>query len=290
MSLDKKTKNNKNQKLPLTTGHKWDDNIEEYNTPAPRWWLITWLICIIWAIIYSFFYPTLPTENRKTSKKWSSESQLEESIINAKDKQKKYLKIIENSSLEEIKKNLEIFKFSLAGGEANFKENCAACHGVGAGGGNGFPNLIDDAWLWGGSLHDIYQTIKYGIRSAHQKTRSSKMPRFGLDEILTMEEIKNVADHVLSLSDKTIKTNSKGADIFQNQCAICHGKNGKGDKTVGAPNLTDFIWLYGKKKQDIIKTIFYARNGVMPAWVDRLSDLQIKQLTIYTHSLGGGEF
>jgi cytochrome c oxidase cbb3-type subunit III len=276
-------------KNPATTGHKWDDNIEEYNTPAPRWWLITWLITIIWSLIYFLFFPTLPNEDLEKSKKWTSYSQLEKELNKADEDKRKYLDFIKESSLEEIKNNPKIFKFAISGGKSLFKENCAACHGTGAQGGNGFPNLNDDDWLWGGSLADIYQTIQYGIRSKHPKTRNNNMPKFGLDEILTMDEIEEVTNYVLSLSNKNIEYNSKGKEIFHNQCSVCHGKNAKGNQELGAPNLTDAIWLYGKEKEDIIKTIYYSRNGVMTAWIDRLSDEQIKQLTIYTHSLGGGE-
>ena len=280
-------KNKDSINIPSTTGHKWDGNIEEYNTPAPRWWLIVWIITIIWSFGYFLFFPTLPNEDLEKSNKWTSRSQLQKQLNIATKKQEKYITAIKNLSLTQIQHNPEIFKFAITGGKSLFKENCAACHGTGAQGGNGFPNLNDDDWLWGGSLADIYQTIKYGIRNEHEKSRKNNMPKFGLDEILTIQEIEDVTNYILSINHKS--KNSNGKKIFQNQCAVCHGKNAKGNHELGSPNLTDAIWLYGKEKEDIIKTIYYSRNGAMPYWKGRLSDEKIKQLVIYVHSLGGGE-
>jgi cytochrome c oxidase cbb3-type subunit 3 len=179
-------------------------------------------------------------------------------------------------------------EFAINGGRAAFKENCAACHGSGAQGAKGFPNLNDDDWLWGGKIEDIYQTIRFGIRSAHEKTRSNQMPAFGMDKVLKRDEIEATVEYVLSLSGKAEK-NLLGEKIFKANCVACHGADGKGMRSMGAPNLTDAIWLYGGKKDDIFFTIYYARNGVMPYWVGRLDDNTIKQLALYVHSLGGGE-
>ena len=166
------------------------------------------------------------------------------------------------------------------------------CHGTGAAGQKGFPNLNDDDWLWGGKVEDIHRTILYGIRSAHDKARSSSMPAFGTDKILTKEEIEQVADYVLAISthaDVNGKANGNGGEIFKNNCAACHQASATGDRDVGAPNLTDKIWLYGGTKEDLIYTINHSRAGVMPAWTGRLDEDTIKQLAIYIHSLGGGE-
>lgn len=284
------TEENKNsQEEKKTTGHKWD-GIGEYDIPAPRWWLIVWIICTIWAIIYWFFYPAwpIPGGNSKGSLGWTKHSQLQESQAEIDAVRQSYLEKISKMSLSQIQKDDGLMEFALNGGRAAFKENCAACHGTGAQGFKGFPNLNDDDWLWGGKVTDIYQTIKYGIRSSHDKTRSNQMPSFGLDQILSKEQISAVADHVLSLSGKAEK-NSSGAKIFAENCASCHGVNAKGNQELGAPNLTDSIWLYGKDKADIEFTINYSRNGVMPYWKDRLDDETIKQLALYIHSLGGGE-
>lgn len=281
--------NKKEKKEISTTGHEWD-GISEYNIPAPRWWLTVWIICIIWAIGYWCFYPTWPVKggNSKGSLNWTQQSQLAESQIEIETRKNIYLEKFSKSSFEEIQKNPELMEFALNGGKTAFKENCAACHGTGAAGFKGFPNLNDDDWIWGGKITDIYQTLKFGIRSSHDKTRFSQMPAFGLDKVLKKDEIEAVAEYVLSLSDKAA-TNKEGEKLFKANCVACHGPQGKGDRTVGAPNLADAIWLYGNKKEDIIFSIYYARAGVMPYWITRLDDDTIKQLALYVHSLGGGE-
>lgn len=285
----KKENKKTNKETPSVTGHEWD-GISEYNVPAPRWWLITWFICIIWAFGYWVFYPTWPTKggNSKGVLNWTQQSQLAKSQAEIDAKKASYLKEMSQLSFKGIQQNPKLMAFALNGGRAAFKENCAACHGTGAQGFKGFPNLNDDDWLWGGSINDIYTTLKYGIRSGHEKARFSQMPAFGIDKILNKDQIKDVAQHVLSLSNKADK-NANGAKLFSQNCVACHGKNGHGDRSVGAPNLSDAIWLYGSKKEDIIFTITYSRAGVMPYWEKRLDDNTIKQLALYVHSLGGGE-
>ncbi len=287
MSVDKKQTE---QKKPSTTGHNWD-GIGEYDIPAPRWWLIVWIICIIWAFGYWIFYPTWPTPggNSKGTLNWSQQLQLLESQKEIDAKKQVYLEQISKLDIQQIQKNPQLMEFALNGGRAAFKENCAACHGSGAQGSKGFPNLNDDDWLWGGKLTDIHQTIKYGIRSTHDKTRSNQMPAFGLDKVLKKDEINDVADYVMALSDQNIKANTNGEKIFTANCVACHNAGGKGNRALGAPNLSDKIWLYGGNKEDITFTVYYARNGVMPYWIGRLDDNTIKQLALYVYSLGGGE-
>jgi cytochrome c oxidase cbb3-type subunit 3 len=288
-SNSNKTELDDKSNLNSTTGHSWD-GISEYNIGAPRWWLIVWLICIIWAFIYWIFYPTWPIAggNSKGSLNWSQQSQLAESQKEISGKRDVFLQKISDSNFEQIQQDKNLMEFALNGGRAAFKENCAACHGTGAAGYKGFPNLNDDDWLWGGKVTDIYQTLLYGIRSSHDKARFSQMPYFGSDKILKKDEISDVTEYVMSLSDNSI-TNQKGELIFKANCVACHGEGGKGGRNVGAPNLSDAIWLYGGKKEDIYSSIFYSRAGVMPYWSGRLDDATIKQLSIYVHSLGGGE-
>lgn len=286
---DQANKQSKIKNNPKTTGHDWD-GIQEYNVPAPRWWLIVWIICIIWAVIYWFFYPTwpIPGGNSKGSLNWTEKSQLAKSQQEIAAIKNVYLDKFSKSSFAEIKKDPQLIEFALNAGRAAFKENCAGCHGTGAAGGKGFPNLNDDDWLWGGKIEDIQQTIRYGIRSSHDKTRVSQMPSFGLDQILKKDEIEAVTEYVLSLSGKA-PHNTNGEAIFKANCVACHGANGKGNRALGAPNLSDSIALYGSDKSDIIYTITYARAGAMPYWIGRLDDETIKALALYVHSLGGGE-
>lgn len=287
--IEKEKKDQKKSVKKETTGHAWD-GISEYNIPAPRWWLIVWIITIIWSLIYWVFYPTWPTPagNNKGSLEWTSRFELNQSQEEIDAKKSVHLDKISKMNFAQIQKDPQLMEFALNGGRAAFKENCAACHGSGAQGFKGFPNLNDDDWLWGGKIEDIYKTLQFGIRSTHDKTRSNQMPAFGLDKVLTKAEVEAVTDYVMSLSDNG-KFNAGGEKIFKANCVACHGANAKGNRSLGAPNLTDAIWLYGSSKEDIIFTITYARNGVMPYWITRLDDNTIKQLALYVHSLGGGE-
>jgi cytochrome c oxidase cbb3-type subunit 3 len=283
-------KNKENKNALKTTGHEWD-GISEYNIPAPRWWLIVWVICIIWAVIYWVFYPTwpIPGGHTKGVLNWSEQSQLAETQIEITAKKAALLERVSKMTLQEIQKDPELMKFALNVGRSAFKENCAACHGSDAAGSKGFPNLNDDDWLWGGTVDQIQQTLQYGIRSGHDKTRSSQMPSFGLDKILTKDEISDVVEHVISLAKNDKFKNQKGEKIFAANCASCHGANGEGDRSIGAPNLSDAIWLYGEERPEITFSVTLAHAGVMPYWLGRLDDNTIKQLALYVHSLGGGE-
>lgn len=272
-----------------TTGHEWD-GLKELNHPAPRWWLWVFFITIIWAVGYWLVFPAWPTlsGNTKGVAGWTSHKKLTEDQKEIMDRRGEFATNIKTHTLQQIQKDPTLYAFAVAGGKAMFKENCAACHGTGAQGGRGYPNLNDDDWLWGGTLDDIYHTIKVGIRSSHPDTRISQMPAFGKDGILKQGQISTVADYVLSLSSGKGAT-GEGAAIFKENCAACHGDTGRGNRQMGAPNLSDAIWLYGGTKEDIVAQITSPRHGVMPTWENRLPDDTIKQLTIYVHSLGGGE-
>lgn len=270
-----------------TTGHDWD-GIKELNNPAPRWWLIVFILCCVWAVGYWIVYPAWPTlsGNTKGTAGWTSHKKLAEEQGEIIQRRGEFSEKIKAHSLKDIQKDPELYAFAVAGGKTMFKENCAACHGTGAQGGRGYPNLNDDDWLWGGTLDDIYTTLKYGIRSTHDETRTSMMPAFG--DTLKKEQIEQIAEHVLSLSTGK-GDNEAGAVLFKENCSACHGEAGKGGREFGAPNLTDGIWLYGGDKASIMQQIRAPRHGVMPTWESRLSDETIKALTIYVHSLGGGE-
>ncbi len=272
-----------------TTGHEWD-GIKELNLPAPRWWLIVFILCCIWAFGYWVVYPAWPTltGNTKGVSGWTKYKKLSKDQAEINNIRGKYLKQINEKSLEDIKKDPELYAFAVSGGKASFKDNCAACHGTGAEGGKGFPNLNDDDWLWGGKLEDIYATILNGVRSSAEKTRSSQMPAFGRDGLLNNKQIEQVAEYVLSLSGGKVAT-LEGEQIFKQNCSSCHGDDGKGNPEFGAPNLTDNIWLYNSDKISIEEQISNPHLGIMPTWEGRLPDATIKELTIYVHSLGGGK-
>jgi cytochrome c oxidase cbb3-type subunit 3 len=195
------------------------------------------------------------------------------------------------SDLAAINADPELLRFALAGGEAAFGDNCAPCHGRGAQGAFGYPNLRDDSWLFSGTLDGIQQTIMYGIRADHPKTHGGMMPGFGKAGLLPADQISDVADYVLSLSGGAHDQHAaeRGAKIFAQSCAACHGPQGRGSHELGAPDLTDALWLYGGDKATIVATIDAGRTGMMPTWANRLDAETIKELAIYVHALGGGE-
>ena len=275
-----------------TTGHEWD-GIKELNTPLPKWWLYVLYATIVWSIGYWVVYPAWPGLVGYTAGVlgYSTRASYERQAAAAADAQKVWLDRIAGASVEQIVQDPELFDFAQNGGKAVFAENCAPCHGAGGQGGPGYPILADDSWLWGGKLSDIERTIRYGIRSGHAETRTSEMPRFGADQVLTPEQISDVADYVLSLSGTTVDPaiRDRGATVFAENCAACHGDKGQGSQELGAPALNDSIWLYGGDRPSVVAQITRPRHGVMPAWEGRLSDNWIKMLAVYVHSLGGGQ-
>ncbi len=271
-----------------TTGHEWD-GVRELNTPLPTWWIYTFYATVVFAIVYCALYPSWPWLNGHAKGMlgyWSRAELTQELDAQAKARAG-FVDRIRTTSLADIAKEPELFSFAMAGGRSAFQTNCMQCHGAGGAGSHGFPNLVDDDWIWGGSLEQIRATIEHGIRNADDKSRQSMMPRFGVDGMLTGAQIAAVTDYVLSLSGKAQAT-PEGTQIFQEQSAACHGPDGKGNQELGAPSLADGIWLYGGNRDAIYRSIFYARNGSMPPWAGRLDEATIKMLTIYVHALGGG--
>jgi cytochrome c oxidase cbb3-type subunit 3 len=276
-----------------TMGHEWD-GIEELNTPLPRWWLWTFYACIAFAIGYSVVYPAIPLLHGGTSgiAGWTSRGQFAAEMKAQEAQRAPILAAIARTPIEDLAKNPDLMRQAVAGGRAAFKVNCVQCHGAGAAGGVGYPNLNDDDWLWGGSLTQIQQTLTHGIRyPGDSQTRTSLMPSFGADRILMPAQVRDAASFVRSLSglEPATAASRRGADIFATNCAACHGPEGKGGRQVGAPNLTDRIWLYGGSREAVVGSITNAHAGVMPAWGQRLDPVTIKMLAAYVHSLGGGE-
>jgi cytochrome c oxidase cbb3-type subunit III len=201
------------------------------------------------------------------------------------------MKVLGTASLAEIEKDPALLALARASGKSAFGDNCAPCHGTGGAGAKGYPNLNDDDWIWGGKLDQIEQTILYGARSGHGKAHEGAMLAFGKDGILKPAEIVTVANYVRSLSGLSTGAGfdaAAGKKIFADNCASCHGDAGKGNQELGAPDLTDKIWLYGSDEATLIETITNGRAGVMPAWAGRLDPATIKALAVYVHSLGGG--
>ncbi len=276
-----------------TTGHVWDDDLQELNEPLPKWWLYTFYVCILWALGYQIAYPAWPLLNSYTKGTlgYSERAQVAEALFETKMEQSKFLSAIGSTPLAEISKQPDLLSFSRAGGAALFASHCSGCHGRGAQGFPAYPNLNDDDWLWGGKIDDIHMSIKVGIRSDHKDTRNTQMPKFGVDKILNAAQINDTAEFVLSLSGQSKDNVSAegGAKIFAEQCAACHGEKGTGNQELGTPNLTDGIWLYGSGKSDVTQSVATGRGGVMPSWESRLDPATIKMLAVYIHSLGGGK-
>jgi cytochrome c oxidase cbb3-type subunit III len=276
-----------------TTGHVWDGDLKELNKPLPRWWLNVLYVCIIWSIGYWIVYPAWPTMSGYTEGLWgySQRATVHADVKAAKAAQAVYRDAIAAKPLEEIGKDEKLMQFVQAGGAAAFGDNCAPCHGRGAQGATGYPNLNDDDWLWGGTLEDIHATINHGIRNGGADARDSAMPRFGLDGILEPAQISDTAEYVLSLSGASTDAEAvtRGEAIYKEQCVACHGEDSKGIKEMGAPNLSDAIWLYGGRKEDVVTSISTGRGGAMPGWATRLDPETVKMLAVYVHSLGGGK-
>jgi len=278
-----------------TTGHVWDGDIKELNKPLPRWWLYVLYATIVWSIGYWVLYPAWPLVDSYTQGAlgYSQRNEVTKDVAAAKESQNRFVEQIAARDPADIAKDADLMEFVLRGGAAQFANNCAPCHGRGAQGFKGYPNLNDDDWLWGGTVADIETTIRHGIRSGHADSRESAMPRFGVDQVLTNAQIADTAEFVLSLSGTSSDAAAadRGKVIFAEQCAACHGEDGKGIVEMGAPNLTDGIWLYGGRKADVEETIRTGRAGVgvMPAWEGKLDPVTIKMLAIYVHALGGGK-
>jgi cytochrome c oxidase cbb3-type subunit 3 len=275
-----------------TTGHEWD-GIKELNKPLPKWWLYVLYGTIVWSFVYWVVYPAWPLVSGYTRGVLghSQRQAVTQSVEAARIAQSAVNDLIAKASFTEIKADPALLEAASAGGRAAFGDNCAPCHGRGAQGAKGYPNLNDDDWVWGGTLEDIHQTISNGIRTGAADARDSAMPRFGLDGALNRAQIADTAEYVLSLGGQEAEAAAaeRGKAIFAENCVACHGEDGKGNRELGAPNLTDAISLYGATKPDIVRSIETGRGGVMPAWTGRLDAATIKKLAIYVHSLGGGQ-
>lgn len=276
-----------------TTGHEWD-GLRELNTPLPRWWLWLFYITIVWAIGYWIVYPAWPllTSSTQGAFGWHSRTAVVADLDALKQQRGPMMDKLATASVTEIVNDPQLLDFARAQGRTAFADNCAPCHGAGGGGAKGYPNLNDDDWLWGGKLDDIAQTIQHGVRSADSATRVGGMPAFGREGMLKLPEIEAAAQYTRSLAGLQVEPKADlatGKKVFADVCSTCHGADGKGKRDVGAPNLTDDIWLYGSDTASIVDGLWNGRNGMMPNWSARLDDSTVKALTVYVHTLGGGE-
>ena len=273
--------------------HEWD-GIRELDNPLPRWWLYIFYATIAASVVYYILYPSWPgiTGYTQGVLGYTERKALDAHLATARAAQAKYLDRIKAATPAEIRSDPELLNFALAGGKSAFADNCAPCHGPGGAGRPGYPSLADDGWIWGGTLPEIEKTLRHGIRwPQDDDTRVSEMPRFGADEVLTPDQIDAVTQHVLAMTDRATDPEKAkaGASIYAEQCASCHGPQGGGNLELGAPRLSDAIWLYGSSPEAIRSQIYSPSHGVMPAWVNRLDDATLKMLSVYVHSLGGGK-
>lgn len=289
---DKTTPPSEEQEVE-TTGHSWD-GIEEYNNPLPRWWVWTFYATVAWGLIYTILWPAWPLVNQATPGLlgFSTRAEVQADIDAVNAANAVFNTRLEETELMALADDPELRGFAVNKGAAVFRAQCSQCHGSGAAGvqAAGYPNLLDDDWLWGGTLEDIAFTVRHGIRNEQDfDSRWSEMPAYG--DLLTEEEIDGTVNYVLQISGQEFDAAaaSVGATVFLEQCSACHMEDGTGDAFQGAPNLTDAIWLYGGDAETLRDTITYSRFGVMPAWGQRLTEAQVRAVSVYVHQLGGGE-
>jgi cytochrome c oxidase cbb3-type subunit 3 len=275
-----------------TTGHEWD-GIKELNTPLPRWWLWTFYATIVFAIGYTIAFPAWPLVSSATAGLlgYSSRAELHADLATAKAAQGGMLERVAATPVADILLDDELARFARAGGKSLFKVYCSQCHGTGATGSVGYPNLNDDEWVWGGTPDQIYATIVHGARSpVDPDTHVNDMPGFGKDELLTRAEIEAVARQVASYSGiEGGEATPAGQQLYADNCAGCHGETAGGIVDLGGPSLNDQVWLYDGTLDGIIAQVEAPRHGVMPAWGARLGEAASKQLAVYVHGLGGGQ-
>ncbi len=274
-----------------TTGHEWD-GLRELNNPLPRWWVWIFAATCVWALIYWVLYPSWPVPGGYIGGLWGSTQRAEvtadyEAMIATRNVQGAGLIDARMADIVALPEKLE---FAMAAGSAAYAVHCVSCHGSGALGGEGYPNLQDDVWLWGGTLDAIHQTILYGIRAEHEETRFGEMPAFA--DVLSAEEIDQVTNFIADKAGVTPENGvdlAAGAEVYDINCSSCHGVDLEGVQELGAPNLADRVWLYGSSLEGIRSQIIAPRNGVMPAFASRLDPVTVKALAVYIHNLGGGE-
>lgn len=272
----------------MTTGHEWN-GIKELNTPVPRPVYFFLAAAFAFSVVYWLLMPAWPTAVTYTKGLLGIDQRavVADSLRQAAAERAAWAERIAASEYGAIQADEDLMRTVRQTGKALFGDNCAVCHGVDAHGGKGFPDLASGAWLWGGDPETVAETLRVGINSTHPDTRVAQMLAFGKDQMLPRDDIADVVAYVQSLSGSAIASGDEapkaavGKEIFAENCASCHGETAKGSKDLGAPDLTDDIWLYGGDRQSIAATVFGGRQGHMPSWEARLSPLDRKILTLY---------
>jgi cytochrome c oxidase cbb3-type subunit III len=272
---------------------EWD-GIRKLDMPPPRWWVLTFWACFLFAVLWWALYPSWPGiwGYFPGLLGYDQRAVVADQIAAAEAGRAEMLARIEQAEqLEQVTADAELLQYAVTAGGVAFANNCAACHGLGGAGQGFFPTLADDEWIWGGTLADIRHTILHGVRSGSEEARDSQMPAFGADQLLTRDQVLDVSEYVLSLTGHAQDTEgvARGESVFAENCVACHGEGGVGMPEVGASALNDAIWLYGGEKADIVSQVHSPRHGVMPAFGGRLDHPTINMLAVYVHSLGGGE-
>lgn len=274
-----------------TTGHEWS-GITELDNPVPLVVMLSFALTLAIALLMWILYPAWPlfTTYSPGVLGWSQQKKLESQLEDVARENGVWVDRITAMDLTSITKDAELREFALRRGARLFGDNCSGCHGQVGQGGPGYPNLTDEHWIWGGALEQIHETIRVGINASHDETRISEMPAFGKDEVLERPDIEAVVNYVRSLSDlQSTKDQgiARGRKLYAENCADCHGENARGNAEVGAPNLTDSVWIYGSGRGAVFESVFNGRQGHMPHWSDRLDPVRMKVLAIYVSSLGG---
>lgn len=276
-----------------TTGHEWN-GIKELDTPVPRGVLMFLIVTHLFAVIWWFVMPTWPLGTTYTKGLLDTDQRkiVEAKLVAENAARAPWVDAIEKSSFDEILANPQLMEVVKQTGHRLFGDNCAACHGRDGKGGNNYPDLTDHDWIWGGGPEMIAQTMRIGVNSSNPESRVSQMPSFGRDQMLDPVQVRNVATYVHSLSNPSdatpdnVATIEAGRQVFLTTCAACHGQDAKGNKDMGAPNLTDQYWIYGGDLQTIVTSVHGGRQGHMPTWDKRLTPADIKILALYVYKLG----
>jgi cytochrome c oxidase cbb3-type subunit 3 len=275
-----------------TTAHEWD-GLRELNTPLPKWWVYTLYATVAWAAVWCLLYPSVPWFNSYFPGLlgYSQRAAVNADVQAVVAQRAVTMDRIAALSFDEIRKDPQLMAAAATAGRIAFANNCQPCHGAGGGGQPGYPALAAGAWIWGGTLDAIQQTITHGSRSGDSDAHEAQMPRFGADGILKPAEIQQVADYVMTLYGHAAagQNVAAGQKLFADNCAICHGDAGQGDREKGAPRLASQVHLFGNDRATVVTQITAPRMGVMPAWNTRLDSATIKALALYVHALGGGE-